>query len=164
MKLLALAVLLAALAVGSGAGAASPTLGKVYAGPDGLAHVASPDGSDAALAKEPGQVSVTDPRLSDDRRIAGWLVEERNCCTSYPIALRLAVYSAGHKQIISDGQMIYDWTFVDGGREVALSTGVVHGATGRTLSLYDARSGRRLARWTGGVAAQPPAWAAGLKR
>jgi len=163
MKSLVLAMLLAALAVGSGAGAAPPTLAKVYAGPHGLAHVVGGDGRRWTFEPETGQVSVADPRLSADRRAAGWLIEERNCCTSYPIPLRLAVYRAGRKQVIADGSMIYDWTFVDGGREVALSTGVVHGATERTLSLYDVESGRRRAHWTGDAAAKPPAWAAGLK-
>jgi hypothetical protein len=165
MKALVLAVLLAALAVIARPGDASPTLARVYVGPDGLAHVVGvADGSDSALAKEPGQVSVADPRLSNDRRTAGWLVEERNCCTSYPIPERLAVYAVGRKQIISDGLMIYDWAFVGGGREVALSTGVVHGATRRTLSLYDVHSGRRLASWTGDAKATPPRWALRLRQ
>ena len=72
--------------------------------------------------------------------------------------------NVGRKQIISDGLMIYDWAFVGGGREVALSTGVVHGATRRTLSLYDVHSGRRLASWTGDAKATPPRWALRLRQ
>jgi hypothetical protein len=164
MKPLVLAMLLATLAVGSGAGAASPTLAKVFVGPDGLAHIVGAAGRDQTFTRETGQVSVADLRLSDDRRAAGWRVEELNCCTSYPIPLRLAVYRDRRKQIISPGLMIYDWVFVASGREVALSSGVVHGATERTLDLYGVRSGRRLAHWTGVATAKPPAWASGLKQ
>jgi len=158
------ATLLAALALTSLAEAASTSLAKVFIGPDGLAHIVDAAGRDQTFTRETGQVSVADPRLSDDRRAAGWRVEELNCCTSYPIPLRLAVYRNGRKQIISPGLMIYDWAFVAGGREVALSSGVVHGATERTFDLYSVRSGRRLAHSTGDARATPPRWALRLRQ
>ena len=135
-----------------------------FVGHDGLAHVVDARGREHAARREVGQVGVSALRASADRQSVGWLVEERNCCTSYPIALRLAVRRAGHSRIISDGFMIYDWACVGGGREVALSTGVVHGAMRRTLSLYDVRTGRRVASWIGDFNAPPPAWAKALER
>lgn len=158
------AALLAVLAAGSHAEGASPALAKVFVGPDGLAHIVDAGGRDKTFKHEPGQASVADPRLSDDRRAAGWRVEELNCCTSYPIPLRLAVYRDGRKRIIAPGLMIDDWAFVDGGSEIALSSGFVHGATERTLDLYQIRSGRRLAHWTGDARATPPRWALRLRQ
>ena len=159
MPILMLALALAPQA----AGRAPSQLVRAYIGSDGGAHVVDGAGRDVALPKQPGQVAASDPRLSPDRRFAGWLIEEANCCTSYPIPLRLALYWSGRVTIISDGLMIYDWTFV-AGRRVAISTGTVHGATARHLALFDARTGRRLGEWTGPSTSAAPAWAATLRQ
>ena len=158
-----LAALLGGLLAALAPAAHSDQLTRVFVGRDGLAHYVD-GGRDRAAPREVGQVGVADPRRSADGRSIGWLTEERNCCTSYPIPLRLAVRRAGRTRIISDGWMISGWAFARGGREVALSTGVVHGATQRSLGLYDVTSGRRLAQWAGTFAAPPPAWAKGLTR
>ncbi len=155
--LVALATGLAARSVGS--------LTRVYAGSDGAAHVVDATGRDTALPKQRGQVAVSEPRLSPDHSAAGWLIEEDNCCTSYPIPLRLGLYRNGRVTILSaDWGMIYDWAFEDGGAEVAISTGVVHGRSTAYLELYEVRSGRRVSRWIASPDDRPPSWAAGLRR
>jgi len=140
------------------------TLAKIYVGSDGLAHVVDDTGKDTAIQKEKNQAKVSAPKLSDDKQTAGWLVEEENCCTSYTIPIGLAVYRAGKKRVLGDGLMIYDWCFVSGGAQVALSTGTVHGMTSRHLLLYDIRSGRLLQEWSGEPDATPPTWAKDLKQ
>jgi hypothetical protein len=60
--------------------------------------------------------------------------------------------------------MIFDWRFVEGAKKIALSSGTVHGMTFRSLSLYDARTGRRLDQWEGSFEEAPPLWARGLSQ
>jgi hypothetical protein len=128
---------------------APKTLQKVYIGSDGLAHVVDADGKDLTLPKEKDQVEISEPKLSPDKQTAGWLVHQDNCCTSYRIPTRLAIYRAGKERILGDGLMIYDWCFVAGGVRIAMSTGTVHGMESRHLLLYDTRSGRQLEEWNG---------------
>jgi hypothetical protein len=152
------------LIVASFAQARGATLQKVYIGSDGLAHVIDAAGKDVALPKEKDQVDVSEPKLSPDKQTAGWLVHQDNCCTSYTIPTRLAIYRAGKKRILGDGLMIYDWCFVAGGSQIAMSTGTVHGMEHRHLLLYNTRSGRQLQEWTGKFEETPPSWAKDLKQ
>ena len=143
----------------------SVTLANVYAGADGLAHVVDATGKDTAFKKEKNQVAVSRLKLSPDKQTAGWQIERENCCTSYSIATRLAMYRAGANLIlIADGQMIYDWCFVGEGTEVALSSGPTHGVTSLQLSLYDSRSGRVKQKWRGEPNETPPTWAKDLEQ
>jgi hypothetical protein len=141
-----------------------PALAKIYTGTDGLVHLVDDLGKDRTIQKEKNQTAVSAPKLSSDRQAAGWLIEQENCCTSYTIPTRLAIYRAGKKRLLGDGLMIYDWCFVGEGVQVALSTGTVHGMTSRHLSLYDIRSGRLLQEWSGDPDATSPIWAKDLKQ
>jgi hypothetical protein len=138
---------------------------KVYIGTDGLAHLVDDAGKDLAMPKEKDQVAVSAPRLAADKQTAGWLIEQENCCTSYPIPTGLALYKAGKKkQLLGDGLMIYDWCFVEGAAQVAMSTGTVHGMTERHLLLYDVSSSRQLQEWSGKPDEAAPVWAKDLKQ
>jgi hypothetical protein len=79
----------------------SVKLSKVYIGQDGLAHVVTQGGEDIAISKADGQVGVMDPRLASNDRTAGWLIEQDNCCTSYPIPTRIGVYRDGKTTLIN---------------------------------------------------------------
>ena len=136
---------------------------KAYIGAYGLVHVVNGAGKDLPMAKEEGQVSVSSPLVAPDGRTAGWMVEEDNCCTSYPIATSVAIYSGKGRYLLGDGLMIYDWCYVGDGAEVAVSTGTVHGMTYRHLLLYSAGSGRLLKHWDGDFEATAPVWWRGLK-
>jgi hypothetical protein len=138
------------------------TLVKVYVGSDGLAHVVDSKIGDRAIPKEANQVAVSAPRLAVDKRTAGWLTEQDNCCTSYTIPTGLIIYRAEKKRFLGDGLMIYDWCFVGEGSQVALSTGTVHGMTSRHLLLYGTRNGKLLREWWGDPGKTPPEWAKGL--
>lgn len=140
-------------------------LAKVYAGADGLAHIVSASGEDRAIGREPEQVAVESLQLSSDRRAVGWLVEVKNCCTSYPIPTRLVIYDeTGRKHIMTDGLMIYDWKFAQNGHAAAVSSGTVHGMTYRNLTLYSVSSGKALQHWEGNQDAVPPPWAQSLEQ
>ena len=158
-------VLVLALVIAASASAGSPAeLARIYASADGVAYVVDTTGRERRIPAEPGQVGVSEARLSSDHRTAGWLVEEANCCTSYPIPLRLALYRNSRRVTVGDGFMIFDWAFADSGRRVAVSTGTVHGASAVHVGLYDASTGHRLSQWTGSGLEQAPAWATGLRR
>jgi hypothetical protein len=134
-------------------------LSKVYIGSDSLAHVVDAAGRDTAFPKEQGQVAVDSPDLSQDGQSAGWLIEEDNCCTSYPIPTRLLIYKNHKKRIVGTGQMVYDWCFIKGGREVALSAGPVHNPDGQDVLRFESESGKLLQEWFGNLDASRPAWA-----
>jgi hypothetical protein len=72
------------------------------------------------------QVAVSAPKLAADKQTAGWLIEQENCRTSYSIPTGLAIYQASRKRLLGDGLMIYDWSFVGEGSQIAVSTGTVH--------------------------------------
>jgi hypothetical protein len=78
----------------------SVTLANVYAGGDGLAHVVDATGKDTTFKKEKNQVTVSRPKLSPDKQTTGWQIDQDNCCTSYPIPTRLAIYRAGTKLLV----------------------------------------------------------------
>ncbi|MBV8115593.1 MAG: hypothetical protein JO300_12685 [Silvibacterium sp.] len=163
MKVLPFTLALIALCVAVSGQSPSAGLKNVYIGQDGLAHVVDETGKDIAVPRESYQVDVTSPQLAPNHRTAGWIIEQDNCCTSYPIAIGVALYQNGKKRVLGDGLMVYDWCFVAEGAQVALSTGTVHGMTSRHLLLYDTGSGRQLHEWNGDPDAKPPAWGGCLK-
>jgi len=142
--------------------ASAVALAKVFAGPDGLAHVTDGSGHDKSFPKEKGQVSVGKMKLAEDRSAAGWTIEEENCCTSYPIPTRLAVYSGSKKRIIAPGLMIWDWCFVDGGAKVAIASGTVHCMDTPELTLFSTQSGRQIEDVSDLSREKDPDWAACL--
>lgn len=131
----------------------------VYVGHDGLAHVVDAAGKDVAFPKVQGQVAVDLPQVSPDKQSVGWEVEEDNCCTSYPIPTSVLVYHNGKQHRVGTGQMVYDWCFINDGKEIALSAGPVHNPEGQDLRLYDTESGKQLQEWYGDLDADRPAWA-----
>jgi hypothetical protein len=60
--------------------------------------------------------------------------------------------------------MIYDWCFVEGGTNVAMSTGTVHRMETRHVLLYDARSRHQLQEWNSDSGQPLPPWAKDLER
>ena len=98
----------------------------------------------------PDQVAFSTPRRSRDGRHVGWLAMFDNCCTSYPIALKLVVLDdAGRMRSFEGEQLaIFDWCFPPGRPSVAFRQGVLHGtdaqhferrriADARLLASYD---------------------------
>ncbi len=59
----------------------------------GVLRILTKGGREIVPMKEPEQVGFSKPQISEDGRVVGWLAEFPNCCTSYPIPLKLVIYS-----------------------------------------------------------------------
>jgi len=93
--------------------------------------------------KDSGQVGFAAPAISADHRRVGWLALYPNCCTSYPIPLKLVVRTAGKERVIDGAALpVWRWVFVDGGRRVAIRQTPVHGDAPAHYELRDADSGK----------------------
>jgi len=123
------------------------------------------------------EAGITDPKLADDKRTIAWTENFENCCTSYSIPLVLAVYRSGKNILeIQQGQMVWNWMFVDGGKRVAAVWGPVHGSDIGDYQLYDTETGRMIDEVIGdketeakdgtlhGLGADAPAWAKKLEK
>ncbi len=100
----------------------------------------------------PDQVAFSTPRRSRDGRHVGWLAMFDNCCTSYPIALKLVVLDeAGRMHIFEGDQLaIFDWCFpagAPGAASVAFRQGVLHGTDAQHFERRRIADGRLLARY-----------------
>lgn len=137
----------------------SPHYVRAYKGKHGLVHLVTQNGHERVMPKLPQQVQVESLKISPDHRVAGWLVDYPNCCTSYPIPLRLVLVSGARKHSISPVQMIWNWCFVKKGKQVAVASGPVHGTDIPVLSLYDATTGKSLASISPRNACSFPPWA-----
>ncbi len=108
---------------------------------------------------------ITDPKVAPDRRTAGWTENFDNCCTSYSVPLVLAVYTSGKSILhIQQGQMVWYWTFRDGGKRLAAVWGPTHGPEIGDYQLYDVKTGRIVSEVYGDAKTQSlrpkaPAWA-----
>ena len=136
-------------------------ISRAYCGKDGKAHLVYRDDSVKTLRSEPKQVGCQDIVVTADGRTVGWSVLVENCCTSYPIPTSIVVYSGNRRTIISVGQMVWEWRFIDAGKRVAVLSGPVHGEAAEA-NLYDAHSGKTVATWGGEGTA--PDWAADWKQ
>jgi hypothetical protein len=115
-------------------------------------------------AKDSDQVAFEQVAVSADRSIAGWVNVYPNCCTSYPIPLKLVLmHASGEQTIIGTDLPIWQWAFADSNR-VVIRSAPVHGGV-PDYQLRDARTGRLIA----GVApdslsASLPDWARPVAR
>jgi hypothetical protein len=75
----------------------------------------------------------------------GWWAALDNAGRSYAIPYVLAIYQSGKNILhIEWGQMLWFWTFRDGGKRIAAVWGPTHGPEVGDYQLYDARTGRLL--------------------
>ncbi|HEX9111162.1 MAG TPA: hypothetical protein VF845_06750 [Terriglobales bacterium] len=123
------------------------------------------------------EVGITDPKLADDKRTIAWTEQFENCCTSYSIPLVLAIYCSGKNIVeIQQGQMVWNWMFVGGGKRVAAVWGAVHLSEIGDYQLYDPETGHMIEEIIGdkeiegkdgtvhGVGPDAPAWAKELEK
>jgi hypothetical protein len=140
----------------------SPCLGssqkipKATCAKDGTIHLSYISARPKVIPPEPKQVGCEDPVIAADHRTVGWSILVENCCTSYPIPIAVVVYNNGKKTRISTPQMIWNWHFLDAGKQVAVLSGPVHGSPARAL-VFDSRTGKLLQQWNG--ASPVPDWA-----
>ena len=97
----------------------------------------------------PDQVAFSTPRRSRDGRHLGWLAMFDNCCTSYPIALKLVVLDERGRLHTFEGAKlaIFDWCFTPGAPAVAFRQGVLHGTDAQHFERRRIADGRLLARY-----------------
>jgi hypothetical protein len=135
-----------------------PDAGALGGEDAGRLYLETTDGRTIRPAKDSAQVSFGAPLISPDGGAVGWLAFYPNCCTSYPIPLKLFILRAGRKAtVIEPGLPIWQWRFHEDGRRVVLRMETVHGGLGKRLELRDARTGRLVEAWEPG--SDPvPAW------
>jgi hypothetical protein len=167
----------ASLAWGSTPSPARATDPYVRAAADsgGRLRIQRANGKPVVLAMDLEQVGFEEIAISGDGRSVGWLALYPNCCTSYPIPLKLVIYSQGRRRTFEvNGLPIWRWRFSADGRRVAFEQETVHGGIGIHYELREIASGRRIESYDpppdppdgpATPAAEPaPAWVVELDR
>ncbi len=114
----------------------------------GQLRIVTKGGREIVPMKEREQVGFRQPRISEDGRVVGWLAEFPNCCTSYPIPLKLVLYLNGRVRMFTGiGLPVWQWGFQDGGKRVAFEQETVHGGLGVHYELRDVANGRLIAEY-----------------
>jgi hypothetical protein len=141
-------------------------------GGDGRITVVTEDGRRVAPAADREQVGAEQAAVAPDHESVGWLALYPNCCTTYPLPLKLMVLRNGRVRALKGeaGEPIWQWRFQDGGRRVAFKEETPHGEMGVHYELWDVAGGRRVAEYTpkydenGRVSARPdePEWVRAL--
>jgi hypothetical protein len=111
------------------------------------------------------QEGIAAPVVAPDKRTIAWTETFDNRGTSYSIPMVLAIYQSSKKVLhIQQGQMVWYWTFLDGGKKIAAVWGTTHGKEIGDYQLYDVRTGRLLSQALGDMDTQSlkpnaPKWA-----
>lgn len=168
VRRLAAAIALGVSAMASGGlAAAGPLIERAQVTGDGRVEIFEAARREPrSVAKAPDQVSIRALAVAPDRASVGWLAEMPNCCTSYPVPLALVVYRPGLPMLrLGNGMAIWGWGFRERGSQVAFVSSPTHGDFPGTYQLYEVRSGRLVATWTGRAGDErAPGWTAGLDR
>jgi hypothetical protein len=139
---------------------AAASIAGIFCGADG-ATVIHEDGNVVRQPKEKEQVGCGFPKISADKKTVGWLVDSDFCCTSYPLQFMLVVYRAGNplRHFTGDGRAIFAWTFVGGGKQVAIYQSFPHGDPVPHYELRDVATERLIGKWDGD--SKVPSWTRG---
>lgn len=116
------------------------------------------------------QEGITEVKVAPDKRTIGWEENFDNCCTSYAIPVALSIYRSGGTILhIQQGQMLWYWTFRDGGKRVVAVWGPTHGSSVGDYQLFDVETGRMVSEVIGdstsqSLGADAPEWAIETER
>ena len=116
-------------------------------------------GRAVVLKKDREQVAFDKIAIAKGGGSVGWLALYPNCCTSYPIPLKLKVYSSGHLRTFEvNGLPIWRWQFTARNTQVAFEQEPVHGGVGIHYELRDVATGRLITQYDprGGPEEWPP--------
>jgi hypothetical protein len=151
---------------------AAATYLRATVDPDGQLRIVTTAGRTIAPIKDSEQVGFAKPQISPDGGAVGWLAEYPNCCTSYPVPLKLQVMHADGRirTFTGRGLPIWRWGFLPSGKQLAFQQETVHGGLGIHYELRDVASGRLIAEYdpAAGPDSQPlpsqsvPRWVAEL--
>lgn len=153
---------------------AEPAAGSGYE--TGPLHIIYSDGTEIVQALPPmkpstdkeivfNAVGFSGVELAQDRQTLGWTINFQNCCTSYSIPLSVVVFQ--HKQVLhtfDQGQVVWSWMFLEGGKQVAIVFGPTHGPEVGHYQLYDVETGKLMSEVWGDADTQSlktdaPDWA-----
>ena len=157
---------------------AEPAAGSGYE--TGPLHIIYADGTEVVQTLPPlkpstdkevvfNAVGFSGVELAQDRETLGWTINVENCCTSYSIPLSVVVFR--HKQVLhtfDQGQMVWSWMFLEGGKQVAIVSGPTHGPEVGDYQLYDVKTGKLVSEVWGDAETQSlktdaPGWAKRLQ-
>ena len=157
---------------------AEPAAGSGYE--TGPLHIIYSDGTEIVQTLPPmkpstdkeivfNAVGFSGVELAQDRQTLGWTINFQNCCTSYSIPLSVVVFQ--HKQVLhtfDQGQMVWSWMFLEGGKQVATVFGPTHGPEVGDYQLYDVKTGKLMSEVWGDADTQSlktdaPDWAMRLQ-
>lgn len=134
--------------------------------PSGQLHITTKHKREIAPKKEAEQVGFDKAQISPDGRAVGWLALYPNCCTSYPIPLKLVLLvNGGQRAFTGNGLPIWRWCFWAGGRQVAFEQETVHGGMSVHYELRDIATGGLADKYDPDVnpaVTKPPRWVVAL--
>ena len=135
-----------ALALGTHTSSAQTTFRRADIDSTGQLHILLSNGHVIQPSKDSDQVAVEQVTVSADHRMVGWVALYPNCCTSYPIPLRLVLLRTdGGRTVISNALPIWQWAFATDRRSVVIRQAPVHGAAPMSYEQRDIRTGRLIA-------------------
>jgi hypothetical protein len=142
----------------------------------GPLHIVYDDGTEVVKTLPPlkestenetvfNEVGFSDVHLAADRQTLGWTMDVENCCTSYPIPVRVVIFR--NRKVLhtfAQGQMVWSWMFVRGGEQVAAVFGPTHGPEVGDYRLHDIKTGKLLSEVFGdedtqSLKSNAPQWA-----
>jgi hypothetical protein len=132
-----------ALAVGlECAFAATDTYVSTMIDSSGQLHITTKHKREIVPKMETDQAGFSDVKISPDMKAVGWLALFPDCCTSYPIAMKLVVLSSDQQHtFVGTGLPISRWCFWGEGRQVAFEQETVHGGMGVHYELRNIEAG-----------------------
>jgi len=140
---------------------AAETYGSAEIDQNGQLRIITGEGREIVPALDEEQTGFDRAAISSDRQTVGWLALYPNCCTSYPIPLKLVLYSGGRVRSLSGNELpVWRWCFLSGGKQVAFEQETVHGGLGVHYELRDVATGHLDATYEPDpdLAGNPPPW------
>jgi hypothetical protein len=135
--------------------------------PSGQLRITTKHRKEIVPKKDADQASFDKVQISPDGRAVGWLALFPNCCTSYPIPLKLVILVNGEQRTFKgNGLPIWKWCFWEEGKQVAWEQETVHGGQGVHYELRDIASGELSGQYdpdsNPDTITKPPRWVAVL--
>lgn len=141
----------------------------------GPLHIVYSDGTESVQTLPPYKASTekemvyneagfSGVQLAADRQTLGWTIDLDNA-NAYPVALFVVVFR--HHKVLhafEPGLTVWDWMFLESGKQVAVVSGPLHGPGAGEYRLYDVQTGKLMSKVFGddkteALKRDEPAWA-----
>ena len=128
--------------------------------PSGQLRITTKRHREIVPKKDGDQTRFDDAQISPDGRAVGWLALYPNCCTTYPVALKLVVLVNGEQHTFTGtGLPIARWIYWGAGKQVAFEQETVHGGMGVHYELRDIETGELADKYDPDAnPGKPPRW------